>query len=121
MTILPYTFPNYFNSSSALQNFNLSSPSSLQQKQSFSCFKITPFSLVRNRVPVLCFSSLQDDMDPATGTSLYPSHRCKTIHLVRHAQGIHNVAGEKSHDAYMSYDYFDAYLTPLGWQQVITT
>ncbi|KAJ0087286.1 hypothetical protein Patl1_08722 [Pistacia atlantica] len=61
-----------------------------------------------------------NDMDPATGTGLYPSHRCKTIHLVRHAQGIHNVAGEKGHDAYMSYDYFDAYLTPLGWQQVTT-
>ncbi|CAE5986136.1 unnamed protein product [Arabidopsis arenosa] len=49
---------------------------------------------------------------------LYPLHRCKTIHLVRHAQGIHNVAGEKDHSAYSSEDYFDAHLTPLGWQQV---
>ncbi|XP_044481196.1 phosphoglycerate mutase-like protein 1 [Mangifera indica] len=57
-------------------------------------------------------------MDSITGTSLYPSHRCKTIHLVRHAQGIHNVAGEKDYDAYNSYDYFDAHLTSLGWQQV---
>ncbi|KAG8368551.1 hypothetical protein BUALT_Bualt15G0057300 [Buddleja alternifolia] len=38
--------------------------------------------------------------------------------LVRHAQGIHNVAGEKDHKAYMSYEYFDAHLTQLGWQQV---
>jgi broad specificity phosphatase PhoE len=38
--------------------------------------------------------------------------------LVRHAQGIHNVAGEKDHDAYSSEDYFDAHLTPLGWEQV---
>ncbi|CAN8253589.1 unnamed protein product [Cochlearia groenlandica] len=49
---------------------------------------------------------------------LYPLHRCKTIHLVRHAQGIHNVAGDKDHSAYSSEDYFDAQLTPLGWQQV---
>ncbi|EOA31217.1 hypothetical protein CARUB_v10014383mg [Capsella rubella] len=49
---------------------------------------------------------------------LYPLQRCKTIHLVRHAQGIHNVAGEKDHSAYSSEDYFDAHLTPLGWQQV---
>lgn len=26
--------------------------------------------------------SSADDMNSATGTSLYPSHRCKTIHLV---------------------------------------
>ncbi|KAL1188481.1 Phosphoglycerate mutase-like protein [Cardamine amara subsp. amara] len=52
------------------------------------------------------------------GTGLYPLHRCKTIHLVRHAQGIHNVAGEKDHSAYSSDKYFDAHLTPLGWQQV---
>ncbi|ESQ43701.1 hypothetical protein EUTSA_v10014382mg [Eutrema salsugineum] len=52
------------------------------------------------------------------GIGLYPLHHCKTIHLVRHAQGIHNVAGEKDHSAYSSENYFDAHLTPLGWQQV---
>ncbi|XP_058758271.1 phosphoglycerate mutase-like protein isoform X1 [Vicia villosa] len=57
-------------------------------------------------------------MDTAAGPSLYPLHHSKTIHLVRHAQGVHNVEGEKDHDAYLSYDYFDANLTPLGWKQV---
>ncbi|AES98339.1 phosphoglycerate mutase family protein [Medicago truncatula] len=57
-------------------------------------------------------------MDTAPGQSLYPLHHSKTIHLVRHAQGVHNVEGEKNHDAYLSYDFFDANLTPLGWQQV---
>ncbi|XP_054799007.1 phosphoglycerate mutase-like protein 1 isoform X2 [Prosopis cineraria] len=57
-------------------------------------------------------------MDANEGQSIYPLHRCKTLHLVRHAQGIHNVAGEKNHEAYLSYDYFDAQLTPLGWKQV---
>ncbi|KAK2632637.1 phosphoglycerate mutase-like protein 1 isoform X2 [Eucalyptus grandis] len=56
-------------------------------------------------------------MDTA-GTGLYPLHRCKTLHLVRHAQGIHNVAREKNNDPLKSYDFFDAQLTPLGWQQV---
>ncbi|XP_028121188.1 phosphoglycerate mutase-like protein 1 isoform X2 [Camellia sinensis] len=37
---------------------------------------------------------------------------------VRHAQGIHNVDGDKNYKAYMSPEYFDAQLTPLGWQQV---
>jgi len=37
---------------------------------------------------------------------------------VRHAQGIHNVDGEKNYKAYMSHDYFDAELTQLGWKQV---
>ncbi|XP_061351382.1 phosphoglycerate mutase-like protein 1 isoform X3 [Gastrolobium bilobum] len=58
------------------------------------------------------------DMDTAAGQSLYPLHRCKTLHLVRHAQGFHNVEGEKNNDAYLSYDLFDANLTPLGWKQV---
>ncbi|XP_042439452.1 phosphoglycerate mutase-like protein 1 isoform X3 [Zingiber officinale] len=35
-----------------------------------------------------------------------------------HAQGIHNVEGEKDHSAYMSPEFFDAHLTPLGWNQV---
>ncbi|PON59631.1 Histidine phosphatase [Parasponia andersonii] len=55
---------------------------------------------------------------PTAGLSLYPMHRSKTIHLVRHAQGFHNVAGEKDHNAYLSYDLLDAQLTPLGWNQV---
>ncbi|KAH1242812.1 Phosphoglycerate mutase-like protein 1 [Glycine max] len=57
-------------------------------------------------------------MDCVAGSSLFPLHRCKTIHLVRHAQGIHNVEGDKNYNAYINPDYFDAHLTPLGWQQV---
>ncbi|KAL3617909.1 hypothetical protein CASFOL_038230 [Castilleja foliolosa] len=57
-------------------------------------------------------------MDTALRPGLYPLHRCKTIHFVRHAQGYHNVAGEKDHSAYMSPELFDASLTPLGWEQV---
>ncbi|XVF39696.1 hypothetical protein PTKIN_Ptkin01aG0053600 [Pterospermum kingtungense] len=59
------------------------------------------------------------DMDGTSKSSgLYPLHRCKTLHLVRHAQGIHNVAGDKDPEAYLSEDLFDAHLTPLGWHQV---
>ncbi|XWS68187.1 hypothetical protein CRYUN_Cryun04dG0069700 [Craigia yunnanensis] len=57
-------------------------------------------------------------MDTTTGPSLLPLHRCKTLHLVRHAQGIHNVEGDKNYKAFMSPKYFDAHITPLGWQQV---
>ncbi|KAG6784369.1 hypothetical protein POTOM_010060 [Populus tomentosa] len=64
-----------------------------------------------------CFSSLSE-MDGTVGQCLYPLHRTKTIHLVRHAQGIHNVEGEKDYNAYMSEELFDAHLTPLGWRQV---
>lgn len=57
-------------------------------------------------------------MSTTVGSSMFPLHRCKTIHLVRHAQGVHNVEGEKDHSAYMSPRLFDAHLTPLGWNQV---
>ncbi|KAA8545695.1 hypothetical protein F0562_020854 [Nyssa sinensis] len=58
------------------------------------------------------------NMDIGGGPSLFPLHRCKTLHLVRHAQGIHNVEGDKNYKVYMSPEYFDAHLTSLGWQQV---
>lgn len=51
------------------------------------------------------------------GVSMYPLHRSKVIHIVRHGQGFHNVAGELDHANYMSWDYADASLTELGWQQ----
>ncbi|GLT58169.1 hypothetical protein SLA2020_310880 [Shorea laevis] len=58
-------------------------------------------------------------MDNGAGPNLLlPLHPCKTIHLVRHAQGIHNVEGDKNFKALLSPEYADAHLTPLGWQQV---
>lgn len=54
----------------------------------------------------------------AAATAIYPLHRCKTIHLVRHAQGAHNVEGDTDHSAYMKPEFFDARVTPLGWNQV---
>ncbi|KAJ6754915.1 BROAD-SPECIFICITY PHOSPHATASE YOR283W-RELATED [Salix purpurea] len=57
-------------------------------------------------------------MDGGRDPSLYPLHRCKTIHVVRHAQGLHNVEGEKNYKAYLNPEYLDAPLTQLGWQQV---
>lgn len=58
------------------------------------------------------------DMDSSGSLGVYPLHRCKTIHLVRHAQGFHNVEGEKDNAAYLSPHLFDASLTPLGFEQV---
>ncbi|KAK1568732.1 hypothetical protein Q3G72_028051 [Acer saccharum] len=90
-----------------------------------SCFSSSFFSRSlrsgsRSRISLRCSSSSSPvaDMDGGAGPSLYPLHRCKTIHLVRHAQGIHNVEGDKNFKAYMSPEYFDAHLTQLGWQQV---
>ncbi|KAI3933111.1 hypothetical protein MKW92_002267 [Papaver armeniacum] len=56
-------------------------------------------------------------MDSSATTTLFPLHRTKTLHLVRHAQGVHNVEGEKDFSAYKSEEFFDAQLTPLGWEQ----
>ncbi|KAI3920056.1 hypothetical protein MKW98_001312 [Papaver atlanticum] len=85
----------------------------------------SPSSYSAFHTPLLCFSSPSPssssnntDMDSSASTTLFPLHRTKTLHLVRHAQGFHNVEGEKNHDAYLSEELFDAQLTPLGWQQV---
>ncbi|XP_021861221.1 phosphoglycerate mutase-like protein 1 [Spinacia oleracea] len=73
---------------------------------------------IKSNPSSLCFVSLSSDMDTSAGQGLYPLHHCKTIHLVRHAQGFHNVAGDKDVEAYLSYDYLDASLTSRGWEQV---
>ncbi|GKV19938.1 hypothetical protein SLEP1_g30134 [Rubroshorea leprosula] len=52
-----------------------------------------------------------------TATAAQP-HDFKILHLVRHAQGIHNVAAEENTDALKSYDLLDAPLSTVGWQQV---
>ncbi|XP_028775875.1 phosphoglycerate mutase-like protein 1 [Neltuma alba] len=84
-----------------------------------SCSSPSSCKLDLHLIPsALCFSGLSGNMDCGAGSSLYPLHRCKTIHLVRHAQGIHNVEGDKNYKAYLNPDFFDAHLTPLGWQQV---
>ncbi|XP_057515484.1 phosphoglycerate mutase-like protein 1 [Amaranthus tricolor] len=57
-------------------------------------------------------------MDNISSPSIYPMQHCKVIHLVRHAQGVHNIEGDKNYKAYKKLEYFDAPLTPLGWQQV---
>ncbi|GAB2222394.1 hypothetical protein Drorol1_Dr00013611 [Drosera rotundifolia] len=68
---------------------------------------------------VVASSATLYDVDPsATRLSLYPLHRTKIIHVVRHAQGFHNVVGNKDPRAYLSYDLLDASLTPFGWDQV---
>ncbi|KAH0469800.1 hypothetical protein IEQ34_001358 [Dendrobium chrysotoxum] len=63
------------------------------------------------------FPTVFSDMDGSPSSSLLPLQRCKILHLVRHAQGIHNVEGEKNPNAYLSPELFDAHLTPLGWDQ----
>ncbi|GMI90625.1 hypothetical protein like AT1G58280 [Hibiscus trionum] len=57
-------------------------------------------------------------MEGSSIPGLYPLQRCKTLHLVRHAEGIHNMAGEKDYAAYSSEQNFDSHLTTLGWLQV---
>ncbi|XP_021617520.1 phosphoglycerate mutase-like protein 1 isoform X2 [Manihot esculenta] len=58
------------------------------------------------------------DMDSTTSQRLIPLGHSKIIHLVRHAQANHNVAGKKDHDALLSPEFFDASLSSLGLEQV---
>ncbi|XP_022136313.1 phosphoglycerate mutase-like protein 1 [Momordica charantia] len=57
-------------------------------------------------------------MEAAAAINVYPFHRTKTIHLVRHAQGFHNL--NEDLDSLLSEEFFDARLTPVGWKQVDT-
>lgn len=44
----------------------------------------------------------------------------QVIHLIRHGQGYHNVAGHNDYHQYRSEAYFDSHLNELGWQQAET-
>lgn len=41
------------------------------------------------------------------------------LHLIRHGEGFHNVAGHKDPEMYKSFEFEDAHLTPKGWQQAL--
>lgn len=45
-------------------------------------------------------------------------HSLQIVSFVRHGQAHHNVAGDINPGRYLSWDFFDAKLTSLGWQQV---
>ncbi|KAM7266423.1 hypothetical protein ACFE04_004320 [Oxalis oulophora] len=51
-------------------------------------------------------------------TSTDSSNNCKILHLIRHAQGIHNVQGQNDRNALLSHKLLDAQLSPLGLQQI---
>ena len=48
---------------------------------------------------------------------LQPLRHTKTLYLIRHGEGYHNLHGEKVRSAYRSEQFADAHLTPLGWDQ----
>lgn len=66
---------------------------------------------------MLCFSYSEDHL--LNFKSIVNCELIQSCIQVRHAQGFHNVEGDKDPKAYLSYDLFDASLTPLGWKQVI--
>ncbi|KAM1344952.1 hypothetical protein FF1_034369 [Malus domestica] len=113
------------------QSKKLGGPDSQSVSQSLTWsrdIEISPSQLLLFNIPLfphrpditilLQLAYILSAMDNGSGPSLFPLHRCKTLHLVRHGQGIHNVEGAKNYKAYMKPEYFDARLTPLGWQQV---
>ncbi|XP_038991510.1 phosphoglycerate mutase-like protein 1 [Hibiscus syriacus] len=56
-------------------------------------------------------------METASPTSSpYLLSNQKLLHLVRHAQGLHNLGAETNRDSLTQ--FIDAALSPLGWQQV---
>lgn len=46
-----------------------------------------------------------------------PLRHTKTLYLIRHGEGYHNLFGEMDRTQYGSEQFFDAHLTPKGWVQ----
>ncbi|GFH14704.1 predicted protein, partial [Haematococcus lacustris] len=54
---------------------------------------------------------------PTKRLILLPRSLTKTVHFIRHGEAFSNVAGHADHAQYMSEAWFDASLSPHGWQQ----
>jgi len=54
---------------------------------------------------------------PLPPLAVLPTRRAKTLHLIRHAEGFHNVAGALDRASYKEERFFDAHLTARGWEQ----
>jgi hypothetical protein len=48
---------------------------------------------------------------------LAPLRHTKTLYLIRHGEGYHNLFGEVDRAMYASEKFFDSHLTPKGWEQ----
>ncbi|GBG77073.1 hypothetical protein CBR_g23399 [Chara braunii] len=59
-------------------------------------------------------SSAQNDKK---SLDLHLLSRSKIIHLIRHGQARHNVAGKSDYANYRKWEYFDSALTEEGWEQ----
>lgn len=59
----------------------------------------------------------EEDTPPSHRFFLAPLRHTKTLYLIRHGEGYHNLFGEKDHALYGSEKFFDAHLTPKGWDQ----
>ena len=46
---------------------------------------------------------------------LAPLRHTKTLYLIRHGEGYHNLFGEVDRAMYASEKFFDSHLTPKGW------
>lgn len=51
--------------------------------------------------------------------TVLPMGHTKVLHLIRHGEGFHNVAGGADPAAYRHWDWEDAHLTPAGWEQAL--
>lgn len=98
-------------------------PTSLHNNKSHRLkVSLKPTKRTLTSTPHLVFASLPEpknttDKDESFALSMLPLHRSKILHLVRHGQGYHNVANTLSKANYTNWDYEDACLTEMGWQQ----
>lgn len=54
---------------------------------------------------------------PSLRMIVLPHRYTKTLHIIRHGEGFHNVAARQDRDAYRNWNYSDAHLTANGWKQ----
>ena len=84
---------------------------------------IKPIKKESLTLPCIFAKSMQPNMTTSNkeekpfALTMLPLHRSKIVHLVRHGQGYHNVANTLNKANYTNWDYEDACLTEIGWQQ----
>eukprot|EP00879_Flechtneria_rotunda_P021539 GHRR01022702.1.p1 GENE.GHRR01022702.1~~GHRR01022702.1.p1 ORF type:complete len:260 (+),score=50.95 GHRR01022702.1:194-973(+) len=83
---------------------------------SSSCNSIKAMTATQLVEPALSPHQGQQEQDKRRLVVVTTRHH-KVLHLIRHGEGFHNVAGRKDRNNYKSWEYQDAHLTDYGWQQ----
>eukprot|EP00878_Enallax_costatus_P009327 GHUV01009749.1.p1 GENE.GHUV01009749.1~~GHUV01009749.1.p1 ORF type:complete len:333 (+),score=54.98 GHUV01009749.1:140-1138(+) len=86
-----------------------------RNRSQISSMTHTNISFLEQQLRQQALGNLEEQQCPTL--TVVPLRHHKVLHLIRHGEGFHNVAGRIDHETYKSWEYEDSHLTDYGWKQ----